>query len=449
MTELKTAIVDQILEDISFTTYERSILRKFADAAKDLAKKVRVAAFGDDWNIEAVIHAAAILKSNWTKESYMSVAVWCLFFAITAEHYPVSLFKYQTVDAFLEAYEGRFFDDLEPAEQEILKDEANWYNVVSALMPPRKNKGLTIQVVPRLVEGWFTKYVTGSGQTKATADRVLIFETEGDVVPCHRGGRVTGKSSSASAAARRRKGKLVRKFHPPLTSESSVASRIQQKSIIASKGRDERILTRRCSKDSLTLNIPSTPGPYVPEVEPYQFPHVYDYPDNTDAEFDDISVTSSDHRAGGSGSESIAAGSIAGGGPGRFCPLGPPTLAMPGAGGNHGVTSFQPLFNFDFGFSSSTIGKGGVGCAAPPFLKRAFSWESNHGTSDRSGCDQAENLVNGTISPSTQQITSMEQEKTQKAPIQDFLFDAYLSTTNNSTSSEQQDSMEKNDDEEQ
>ena len=71
-------------------------------------------------------------------------------------------------------------------------------------------------------------------------------------------------------------------------------------------------------------------------------------------------------------------------------------------------------------------------------MKRAFSWESNNGTTERPSCDQEENLVNRTISPSTQQLPSVE-EKTQKAPIQDFLFDAYLSTTSNSNSAEQQD----------
>ena len=195
----------------------------------------------------------------------------------------------------------------------------------------------------------------------------------------------------------------------------------------------------------MSVSIPSTPGPYVSELlEPYQFPHVYDYPDNTDAEFDDVSsVMSSEHRIlssspGRSYSASATADSenICGGGPGRFCPLGPPTLAVPG---NHGVTSFQPLFNFDFGFSTSTIGK--AGCAAPPFLKRAFSWESNNGTEERPSCDdQAENLVNGTVSPCTQPLPSV----TQKAPIQDFLFDAYLSTTNSSNTSEQQNGKNNN-----
>lgn len=58
-------------------------------------------------------------------------------------------------------------------------------------LPARKNKGLAVQIIPKLVEGWNAKYVTGSGQTRATADRVFIFETEGGVTPAHRGGRMS------------------------------------------------------------------------------------------------------------------------------------------------------------------------------------------------------------------------------------------------------------------
>lgn len=60
-------------------------------------------------------------------------------------------------------------------------------NILFRYIPARKNKGLAIAIIPKLVEGWFTKYVTGSGQKKSTADRVRIFETEGDVKPNHRG----------------------------------------------------------------------------------------------------------------------------------------------------------------------------------------------------------------------------------------------------------------------
>lgn len=48
-------------------------------------------------------------------------------------------------------------------------------------IPARKNKGLILTVVPKHVEGQQSRYVTGSGQTEATKDRVHIYELEGGV----------------------------------------------------------------------------------------------------------------------------------------------------------------------------------------------------------------------------------------------------------------------------
>ena len=55
-----------------------------------------------------------------------------------------------------------------------------------------------MSVVPRHVEGPNAQYITGSGQTQATADRVLIYETEGDVKPIRRG-KPRCRSSSVAA----------------------------------------------------------------------------------------------------------------------------------------------------------------------------------------------------------------------------------------------------------
>ena len=63
-------------------------------------------------------------------------------------------------------------------------------------IPAKKNKGLILQVIPKLVEGSSAKYITGSGQTQATKDRVLIYELEGGVKPFHR-----GRESKASVQA--------------------------------------------------------------------------------------------------------------------------------------------------------------------------------------------------------------------------------------------------------
>ena len=49
--------------------------------------------------------------------------------------------------------------------------------VVQACVPPQGNKQRLIEMATYLAEGHSVKYITGSGQTEATARRVLIFET--------------------------------------------------------------------------------------------------------------------------------------------------------------------------------------------------------------------------------------------------------------------------------
>jgi hypothetical protein len=236
----RNKLINDILND-SFLV--KKTLQKFVDAAKALVKKEKNADLTKDyatWNMDTVLNAAKIEKI-WTKESYMSVALWVLFFAITGEHYPSAQLKYQNVNAFLEAYEG-YFNDLEPAEQEILKDEANWFNVVSTLLPPSKSKGLSIQVVPRLVEGWQAKYVTGSGQTDTTKRRVHIFEKEGGVAPHVREGsrriKIEKKDRriTTKVAKKTKRKYFIKKTKSPLTRKKRL-SRVKEHSWSPVNGR--------------------------------------------------------------------------------------------------------------------------------------------------------------------------------------------------------------------
>lgn len=71
-------------------------------------------------------------------------------------------------------------------QQLKLYASATLMNVYFNYVPARKNKGVILQVIPRLLEGWNVKYITGSGQTTATKDRVFIYETEGYVKPFRR-----------------------------------------------------------------------------------------------------------------------------------------------------------------------------------------------------------------------------------------------------------------------
>jgi hypothetical protein len=124
--------------------------------------------------------------SSLHKEGLLMYALWVTLLTVLKKHTPVTELKYTTLQAFHEAYNNLFaYEDDE--EQHRLWSTANWMSVLFTLIMARKNKGLAMQVVPKLVEGWHAKYVTGSGQTRLTANRVHIFETEGNTKANHRG----------------------------------------------------------------------------------------------------------------------------------------------------------------------------------------------------------------------------------------------------------------------
>ena len=95
------------------------------------------------------------------------------------------LFKYKTVEAFLLAYQHHF-EQVDDTEKEKLFYIANWMAILFTMVESRGNKGLAMNVIPRLVEGFHVRYNTGGGQSQATSHRVYIYEVEGNVKPIHR-----------------------------------------------------------------------------------------------------------------------------------------------------------------------------------------------------------------------------------------------------------------------
>lgn len=65
-------------------------------------------------------------------------------------------------------------------EKDRLRHTANWMILAFYTIQARNNKSFLIYLIPRIVEGKNAKYVTGSGQTRATNDRVNIFRIEGN-----------------------------------------------------------------------------------------------------------------------------------------------------------------------------------------------------------------------------------------------------------------------------
>jgi hypothetical protein len=125
--------------------------------------------------------------TTFSKEDSCLHALWVVFLRVMRENLTDGgLFKYKFMSDFLQEYNGEF-DKADSAEQVKLLYTANWMQILFTMVPMKKNKGLAMHVIPKLVEDFSVKYITGSRQTQATAARVNIFEHESNVQPFQRG----------------------------------------------------------------------------------------------------------------------------------------------------------------------------------------------------------------------------------------------------------------------
>ena len=164
---------------------DRGNIMRFALYLEDW---VRTHGLNERYNIFTLLDNFHVYDlSTLNKEGSCLQALWVIFLRIMRKNLvDDSLFKYKTMPEFLAEYNGDF-DKCDPNEQIKLFHTANWMTILFKMVPAKKNKGLAIHVIPKLVEGFSVKYITGSGQTKATSDRVHIFEHEGNVKPFQRG----------------------------------------------------------------------------------------------------------------------------------------------------------------------------------------------------------------------------------------------------------------------
>jgi hypothetical protein len=86
--------------------------------------------------------------------------------------------KYNNLAEFLENYPE--FSSIDQYELVKLMQNANLMSAAVTFLIPSQNKGIIMNIVPRLTEGPHVKYITGGGSSKATIDRVLLFEREGN-----------------------------------------------------------------------------------------------------------------------------------------------------------------------------------------------------------------------------------------------------------------------------
>lgn len=113
-----------------------------------------------------------------------------VFFRVMRKNIPIPHqnrfhFKYATEQDFLREY-NYCFAECDPTEISNLYFTANWMALLFATVDARGNKGLAMNVIPKVIEGFSARYSTGGGQSVQTAARVRIYEHEGSVKPHER-----------------------------------------------------------------------------------------------------------------------------------------------------------------------------------------------------------------------------------------------------------------------
>jgi hypothetical protein len=179
--------ISDITMDPTLSPAEKQSLTKFRSLVEAVLESQNPP--GSDWkNISMfqLCESVGVDLSSLAKEGQMLSGLWVIVLRGIRKYMKDEDLKYPTFESFEAAYEDAFPKDDE-SEKRKLWQVANWMHVLFHLVPAKKNKGLSMLVAPRFVEGWHVKYVTGSGQTHYTANRVKIFEIEGETKAAHRG----------------------------------------------------------------------------------------------------------------------------------------------------------------------------------------------------------------------------------------------------------------------
>ena len=434
------------MENISskdFTSEEWRAIQKYSAAAEQVASK-KGGINSEEWNMASLAETADIDIVTYPKESLMMHALWVIFFSHLRRLNPPSELKYQSVSSFLETYGGKF-NDHPNDDQRLLCETANWMNEMFKYLSARKNKGLAIQMIPKLVEGWHAKYVTGSGQTKATADRVFIFEKEGGVQPAHRGGGRACSSSkktayrgkprrqighneervgSAFSSTKKRRMKfksgLKQTYQPPSFCPSNMVSKVSSCDDYDHADTDMDTDASGASEDlysHLTLNSVACQHSSNEMNEYFDiFRNVMALPSSNNLALEISPTTNVTH---------------------------PPLQNRLGTALALGPSNFQPLFDFSLQGGPAPLmlptaaaqkareqGWQG-GSPLPPPLKRAYSWESDYNMSEYGDSKDKTPIVNNGIenNPSENGVDKILEPKISAAAkhaAPTFLFDEYL-----------------------
>jgi hypothetical protein len=196
-------ILHSILSDPVFSVQEKEWILKFNE---EVTRRVQAQGLNFGITMFSITDAINLDLTRVHKEGPFMFALWVVLLCHFKAHLTLADMKYQTLEQFAEVYQGWFQEE---SETEIyhLWQIANWMNILFKMITARKNKGLAMQVIPKIIEGWEVKYVTGSGQTRFTANRVHVFEVEGNTKANHRSkfksGKRTGQGRRMSQSSTR------------------------------------------------------------------------------------------------------------------------------------------------------------------------------------------------------------------------------------------------------
>lgn len=184
-----------MLEDPEFSLRDKHCIALFR---QEIDRRLAQHGKACNHSMFSICEATHIDLTLIPKDGHLMVALWVTLLSAMSSHsdFSLSYLKYPTFISFQEAYPGCFATESNE-ERNLLWHTANWMHILFQIIPAKKNKGLAMQVIPKLIEGWDSKYVTGSGQTRLTANRVHIFEQEGNTKASHRGGKSKTKKKAA------------------------------------------------------------------------------------------------------------------------------------------------------------------------------------------------------------------------------------------------------------
>ena len=121
--------------------------------------------------ISALLNPALTAKMNPLRLCLQKLFLYCL-----RKFIPL---KYSRTDEFAQAYPE--FQGRSASEMTLLRFTANWFDLAMYSLKSQNSKSFLTFFVPQLSEGFAIRYITGSGESQATADRVNIFRKEGGV----------------------------------------------------------------------------------------------------------------------------------------------------------------------------------------------------------------------------------------------------------------------------